>query len=557
VKYTFVRGLALTLGVYAIPNATFAQYSIGEPGVGLTSGAYIPVAKPGVATMMIPGVPAGYQTSQTVGSGIPTSTGAVLVQGIPNGQTQMIPATHVPVQMFPQAGTTLPTTPQYMVADNRSVLQNGGYQQAIPQPVQPHAQELVQPYPQAEASAHPGVVNTNETPYTAPTIGTSEACTTTSCGPAIQPLCPWIFGANALLFNRLDDDCTALTYRIADPTYPLLCTRLVDMPTTGGYELYGGRYFCDGRYAVIGSYWGIFSPQQQASVSEFPGTELMPALFFTYDSPWGGSTAGIRMTSQWVSDWYNQAHTHRVTREQSFQNAEVNFVSFALGGGARQPYSSDCGSCLFGRGCADDCRPGPTGACAPWYGAQCSRLRFNAFAGLRWFQFQDQLEFGASEANATFDYSADDFFYQNHVTNDLFGGQLGATATWCTGRCFNFFTGTSFGVYNNRMSLSSYAGTATEIATIVSANQFNGQQFSFTAHDNDIAFLGEGNVGTGIRISRGWTANIGYRLIGVSGVATSPGQIPRDFGNLNSAWHLKNEHSIMLHGLTLGAAYNF
>jgi hypothetical protein len=359
------------------------------------------------------------------------------------------------------------------------------------------------------------------------------------------------------LFNRLDDDCTALTYRIADPTYPLLCTRLVDMPTTGGYELYGGRYFCDGRYAVIGSYWGIFSPQQQASVSEFPGTQLMPALFFTYDSPWGGSTAGIRMTSQWVSDWYNQAHTHRVTREQSFQNAEVNFVSFALGGGARQPYSADCGSCLFGSGAADNCRPGPTGACAPWYGAQCSRLRLNAFAGLRWFQFQDQLEFGASEANATFDYSSDDFFYQNHVTNDLFGGQLGATATWCTGRCFNFFTGTSFGVYNNRMSLSSYAGTATEIATIVSANQFNGQQFSFTAHDNDVAFLGEGNVGTGIRISRGWTANIGYRLIGVSGVATSPGQIPRDFGNLNSAWHLKNEHSIMLHGLTLGAAYNF
>jgi hypothetical protein len=181
----------------------------------------------------------------------------------------------------------------------------------------------------------------------------------------------------------------------------------------------------------------------------------------------------------------------------------------------------------------------------------------NLFAGLRWFQFRDQLEFGASESDAVFDYSNDDFFYMNEVSNDLFGGQLGATATWCTGRCVNLFTGTSFGVYNNRMSLESYAGTATEIATIVSSNQFNGEQFSFTAHDNDIALLGEGNVGAGIRITRGWTANVGYRLVGVSGVATSVGQIPRDFANLNSAWRLHNEHSVILHGLTLGAAYNF
>jgi hypothetical protein len=508
VKYTLVRGMALTLGVCAVSNAAFAQYSIGESGPGLTSGAYAPIYRQDAAPTTIPGTPVGYQSTQTVGSGI----------------TPAIPA---------QVGAAIPAPPQYTVADVTSRM-------------------FVDSQSGTASSVQHGSIDS-----TVASSVSDASCNTASCSPSIQPLRPWIFGANGLLFNRLDSDCTALTYSIANPTYPLLCTSLVDMPTTGGYELYGGRYFGCGRYALIGSYWGVFSPQQHASITEYPGTELMPALFFTYDSPWGGSTAGIRMTSQWVSDWYNQAHTHRVTREQSFQNAEINFVSFALGGGARQPYGADCNSCLFGGGCADDCGPGPTGACAPWYGAQCSRLRLNAFAGLRWFRFQDQLEFGASEADGVFDYSNDDFFYRNEVTNDLFGGQLGTTATWCTGRCVNLFAGTSFGVYNNRMSLSSYAGTANEIATIVSANDFNGQQFSFSAHDNDIALLGEGNVGAGIRISRGWTANIGYRLIGVSGVATSVGQIPRDFGNLNSAWFLKNEHSILLNGMTIGAAYNF
>jgi hypothetical protein len=517
VKYTLVRGLALTLGVCVIPQSAIAQYPMSEPGPGLSSGAYVPVAPAAAALAMIPGAQAGAaQVQQNVGSGVQPITGGVAYGSSP------IP-------------NVVSTPPQYMVADRASILN-----------VNQDAAPLVQPLVQESHAA----------PCNDSVSSSAASCSSIGCGPAIQPLRPWFFGSNALLFNRLDEDCTALTYSIADPTYPLLCTRLVDMPTTGGFEIYGGRYFDCGRYAIMGSYWGVFSAQQHASVSEYPGTELMPALFFTYDSPWGGSTAGIRMTSQWVSDWYNQAHTHRVTREQSFQNAEINFVSFALGGGARQPYGGDdCSSILGGLG--SDCGTGPTGACAPWYGAQCSRLRFNAFAGFRWFRFQDQLEFGASEANGVFDYSSDDFFYNNHVINDLFGGQLGATATWCTGRWVNLFTGTSFGVYNNRMSLESYAGTASEIATIVSANDFNGQQFSFTAHDNEIALLGEGNVGAGIRVSRGWTANIGYRLIGVSGVATSVGQIPRDFGNLNSAWFLKNEHSILLHGLTLGAAYNW
>jgi hypothetical protein len=556
VKYTLFPRLAFTLGVCAIPNVAFAQYTLGDAGQGLTGGPNKPAAQPGVASIMITGTPVAYQGASAVGSGVSaanttlsTSNAAIQAQGqstsgqstsgqSTSGQANAgQPISGQLVYFNPQGNAG--GQPQYIVADRSSLLP--GTVLAIPTSTFGDPAPAPAPAPVAET------VKEN----------ISVPCTTTSCAPAIQSLSPWIFGANGLVFNRLDSDCTALTYNSNDPTDALLCTRLVDMPNTGGFELSAGRYFGCGRYALMGSYWGVFSAQQEAVVYGSPTVELMPALGFTYDSPWGGSTAGIRMASQWVSDWYNQANVHRVTREQTFQNAEINFVSFALGGGARQPYGPGASSGLFSGTCSDDCGPGPTGACAPWYGAQCSRLRLNMFAGLRWFQFQDQLEFGASDTDAVFDYSNDDFFYRNEVTNNLFGGQLGATATWCTGRHVNLFTGTSFGVYNNRMSLQSYAGTANEIATIVSANAFNGQQYSFSAHDNDIAVLGEGNVGAGFRITRGWTANVGYRLVGVSGVATSVSQIPRDFANLNSAWHLKNDNSILLHGLTVGAAYNF
>ena len=159
---------------------------------------------------------------------------------------------------------------------------------------------------------------------------------------------------------------------------------------------------------------------------------------------------------------------HRVVRDQQFNNVEVNFFSFALGGGARQPYAPTCGGGGYGGGgayggaygggyaggalgscgdpCGSSCGPatcgptacaspcgGPTGPCAPWYGAQCSKLRLNMYGGLRWFQFRDSLEYASSSTDAIYGTTADDFYYRNNVRNDLVGFQLGSMATWCTG----------------------------------------------------------------------------------------------------------------------------
>jgi hypothetical protein len=179
------------------------------------------------------------------------------------------------------------------------------------------------------------------------------------------------------------------------------------------------------------------------------------------------------------------------------------------------------------------------------------------FGGVRWFRFGDDLEYATSENDTMFG-GADDFYYRNNVTNDLVGFQLGTLATWCTGKRVNFYGSTAFGVYNNHIRASTFAGTDTQAATVMSASsQFDGRDYAYDNSTNELAFLGEGTLGTGICICRGWTANVGYRVVAVSGVATAVGQIPRDFSNGLEINKISNDRSLILHGAVLGLNYNF
>lgn len=589
VKKTWFHGLAITLGIVSIPSVATAQYSIsntnGSNGNGLSGSAY--AAQPrnnvvGLQNYLNP-VPTqtrltGYAQNGAVGSGIPQNghihipaqTPAVDSQVL-NSQYQSVPQGYAAPEglQYEQAPQTIPpaTAPGYGNPYAGSVTPYGA-------PATPAA-----PTPSPMGSVPMSTMpSTGAAPCATGNCGGSAvgyyddyqgSCGVPSvaCGPSITSPNRWIFGANALLFDRFDDQYVRLTSDSNMPTNSYLSTRDAQMSTSGGFQVSAGRYFCDGRYAVIGSYWGIFSNPNTVTLTAPAGGNLRTNLPFTLRGPGAGSVPyGITMPAQNVYDWYDGAWAHRLVRDQEFHNVEVNFFSFALGGGARQPYAQPCGdvcgspcgtSACGVSSCGSPCTGGPTGPCAPWYGAQCSKLRLNLFGGIRWFRFKDSLEYATSETDAVFGNNADDFYYRNGVTNDLVGFQLGSQATWCTGTRLNLFAGTSFGIFGNHMTANTFAGTNTAAATIVSTNAFNGNAYDYSSSLTDVSFLGEGNVGCGIRICRGWTGNIGYRVVGVSGVATAVGQIPRDFSLANDATKINNYNSLILHGLTLGANYNF
>ena len=347
--------------------------------------------------------------------------------------------------------------------------------------------------------------------------------------------------------TRVDDSDVLLTIDGNMPSDGLLRTSDAEMELSGGFQGSVGRYFGCGRYAIIGTYWGLYPEEQSRYITAGPGQDLSSVLPWTIQNIGGGGPAGVPRGLDHPTrngfDWYDMAEAHRITRSSEFHNAEVNFNWFALGGAARAG-EGDCGKYL-------------TGPNAPWYGAQCSKLRFNLFAGLRYFRFGDNLEYATNQGDYVFNRNDDDFYYTNDVTNDLFGFQIGSLGQLALGSRANLYAGSAFGIYNNKISADTRAGTDSQVATILSDNYSNGMAYDFSRSKNDVAFLGEGNVGIGYRVWRGWTANVGYRVVAVSGVATAVGQIPYDFANANEAAAIRNDRSLILHGGVFGMSYNF
>lgn len=610
-KRKWFSGLAISIGFAAFPGLSEAQYAGNGSGLGASSfqlpplpaerSAVRPTAyRQGAPSTLGSGVPnqvpAGYQDSYTLGQpqeyeAVPTS---------PPVQSRMAPPPPPPVTAIPPM-------------------------QGQPYP-QPHPQQHVEPHQHLGPSHHAGPSHTPcpacaagsctthgvgpyhaDQSYGAGPIYGVDSCASEyqDCGPTVTGLTttvspsPWIFGAGGLLFNRTDDYDRRL---VSSGTTEWLSTGDAAMRASGGFQGSVGRYFGCGRYALVGTYWGIFGEEQMASFTPGGGTNIRTDLPFTPIAPgvapvppWYG--AYMPATNRPVYDWYDSgstqgsnnpaAHSQRIVRDNEFHNVEINLFTFALGGGARQGYpcSSPCGGFGLGHrhgghggyshggqcsdGCGDcgdnscgsvaGCATGLTGPCAPWYGAQCSKLRLNTFGGVRWFRFGDELEYASSQTDNMYGTTDDDFYYNSDVTNDLVGVQLGTLATWCTGRRFNFFGGTSFGVYNNHIRTYTRAGTTMTDAMIrpLGSPATADVPFNFSNSLNDVAFIGEGTLGTGICIKPGWTLNLGYRVLGVAGVATSVGQIPTEFTHVNSIRGIHNDRSLILHGAVFGMNYNF
>jgi hypothetical protein len=622
----WLRGLAVSLSVTGIHTLSFGQSYI-PPGSGLAPSSY-PIPS-------YPAYPSGYSTQSYVGNNFP-----YLAQSTPapapntghnhihvpqgnytasGGQPGSIPSVSgSQLQAQPSHTAPLPPVEHSSPVQNSpaaQVYQVPSQNQTAPQPV-PLSQPLYQNSPTTTGDSSCQSCNqptSNVWSGYAGAVNSAMSCGGSSCSSGIStgyaggvtsPK-PWIFGGNALIFDRIDNDYTRFTSLASPPTptFPsnnaTLSTFDARMDRTGGFELFGGRYFGCGKYALIGSYWGLFPGEQTRIVldtDQTVGTDyLITDLPFTVAGPVGGNVHGIEMAGgNNFYDIYTNAYAHRLVRSQDFNNVEFNLFSFGLGGAARQgvagcgtghslgsalggwtngrigrgsmgqhgiPCSpcgvetscssaSDCGSCNTASvaGCA--------GPCAPIIGAQCSPLRFTWLGGLRWFRFGDYMEYASSQNDGVFG-GADDYYYRNTVRNDLVGGQLGGRLTYCTGRRVNVYGGTKFGVFGNRVTYDTFAGSSTTAAVVTSNNSYDGQEYNFQESTTGLALLGEGEFGLGVRLSSCWTANAGYRVVGVSGISTAPGQIPRDFSFLNDVRRINHDDSLILHGVSLGAMYNW
>ena len=359
-----------------------------------------------------------------------------------------------------------------------------------------------------------------------------------------QPLSspsPWFFSTNALFLDLRQGPSRLYSSPVSDPGLRGLASEDIRMPSTGGYELGVGRYIGCGKYAIGASYWGL-SPD--ASLARIDDTAFGPLAtnlpFNVLSSSQPGKIEGLYLGVTPMSESFRNASEHRLESQREFHNLDMNFYWFATGGSARQPFAPRC----------DESRSWtlsqqPTGPNAPWFHIP-SRLRLSLYSGVRWFQFQDAI-----------DYRANDAYFQSDIRNDLWGLQTGAISHWSMTPRWSLWSNINAGVYNNRGTKRLLAGDQAGLATVVSPGASNGTSFDFDVSGNSTALLGETSTGLGWHIARGWTANVGYRVLGVSGIGTAEGQIPSDFRIPSQSSSIQTSESLILHGFTLGATYNF
>ncbi len=419
---------------------------------------------------------------------------------------------------------------------------------------------------------------------------------------------PYFGGGSVLLFHRVDDDNVNLTYNV-NTGADVLGTRDARFGLMPGFEVFLGRYFNCGRNAFTASYWGLFPEDEMATVTNAGGADLRSRYMFTGVTMPAFGTYGQAP----VYDWYDSdpannttSIAQRIDRSSEYHNIEGNLLGFMTGGAARSFYlptsgtlfsgtrglqggfgggyggcgycgGAGCGACGGGSSCGmgscgtSACGPASCGscnACPPTRfatGPCCltpgcgSRLNMTWLAGVRYFRFRDNLSYMSSLTDTNFGNGNDDIYYDSRVVNDLVGAQIGGILNFCTGRRASLYALTKMGIYGNHARFNSEIGTRNGHAAYVSAvNSPNfGQDYVISSSKTDVAFLGELGSGVNYRLTSKWSANVGYRAIVVSGVATAVDQLPINMSHLGNASNFDNNAALILHGVSLGAQYNY
>ena len=172
--------------------------------------------------------------------------------------------------------------------------------------------------------------------------------------------------------------------------------------------------------------------------------------------------------------------------------------------------------------------------------------------GFRWFQFEDSIDF-AFDVDGRAGFTANDIYDTTSTENDLFGYQFGSRLIYCLHNRVNLNVGGKFGVYGNRAEFRHRLGTQDQAAYLSAMPDL---EIDYVTKDTVLSTLGEFDLGLGVRCTNAWTVRGGYRVIGVTGLASAD-NYSRDYSSEASASALHADTSLVLHGAYVGADFNF
>ena len=171
---------------------------------------------------------------------------------------------------------------------------------------------------------------------------------------------------------------------------------------------------------------------------------------------------------------------------------------------------------------------------------------FELLGGLRLFQFDESLSILGGDATGTAEYLLE-------AENFLIGAQLGARNEVCLTQRLRLATGINVGLFNNRTDTRQRIFDQDGNFATVVGGAANGHDVDYSDTQDDIAIMGEFKVGLIMQLSERFRGNVGYRALGVGGVALAEDQIPLNFTDSGLLQRSRTNGNLLLHGLYFGA----
>ena len=308
----------------------------------------------------------------------------------------------------------------------------------------------------------------------------------------------WVAGLYAITFDRDYEDNRVLS---RNPSGDTLSTRDTDEGNVGGYGVNLTRRSANGRGLEL-RYWA-FNPGATAQLNGFAVNSLLPTLDQLIHVPTGRN----------LDEVYSAATNHVLVRNTDINNFEANLLN-----------NGGCYTTRRGR-----------------------QGNFELLAGFRYFQFDESLSYISNNPAITA-VSPTQTTYQSSVENDLVGFQLGARNQVRLTKRMSLFAGVSSGIFNNRIRTNQRFFDQNGSVPVLASGTSAGREFDYSDRKDDVAILGELDLGATYMVSQRLRARFGYRTLGVAGVALAADQIPYDFTDTDRIQRANSNGSLLLQG---------
>jgi hypothetical protein len=329
------------------------------------------------------------------------------------------------------------------------------------------------------------------------------SCGCDTCGPDCGCGPRWFGGLSGLIMTRDNGNRQVLTTSSALDGANLMSTRDPAYNWRGGYEARIGRSF--GCASAIEASYFYLDPFRTSTTVNSPIAPAIPANSLMTTCDFCDATLG----GFFVRDFYQNAAAQSFSRRNEIHNVEVNWLE----------------SLAFQNG---------------------SPLSLTALAGARWIRFQEGTSYGSASFGTAFGDAGGTLsaFFDNNLTNNFIGGQVGARGQYYFGERLRFYATPKVGV--GALTVDKHLQVKRGDGLV--AVDPNGVPLDQRSYKTDVGMLGQIDVGFSLQVTPRLSTFFGYRAMGLAGVALFENNIPRDFGVLDEVRGINTNGSLILHG---------